>query len=123
MLIGIDQDIDAVHNAEKVLGIRYASNFRLFHDNFTQLPEIVRQLEIPAVDGILLDLGLSLHQLQSCGRGFSFQGNEPLDMRMNTQSRLTAEQIVNQADLQELVEIFRRYGEERWARPICAPNR
>ena len=119
LLIGIDQDIDAVHNAERILEPRYASNFRLFHDNFTQLPEIVRHLGIPAVDGILLDLGLSLHQLESSGRGFSFQGNEPLDMRMNTASSLTAGQIVNQADAQRLADIFRRYGEERWARPIA----
>ncbi|MGB5745821.1 MAG: 16S rRNA (cytosine(1402)-N(4))-methyltransferase RsmH [Desulfobacterales bacterium] len=117
-LIGIDQDIDAISNAETVLK-KYSSSIHLFHGNFDLLPEFLKQLEIDAVDGILLDLGLSQHQIEDSGRGFSFRKDEPLDMRMDIQSRQTAEQLVNNLSQQELQKLFREYGEERRAKQIA----
>ena len=74
---------------------------------------------LTGVDGILLDLGLSLHQLEGSGRGFSFKREEPLDMRMNTKATITAADIVNNWDADDLIRIFREYGEEHRARPIA----
>ena len=117
-LIGIDQDMDAVHHAENVL-TAYSPNIRIFHGNFIHLPEILSQLNIAAVDGILLDLGLSLHQLESSGRGFSFKRDEPLDMRMNTASDSTAGTLINTMPEKDLRQIFKKYGEERWSGKIA----
>jgi len=118
LLIGIDQDRDAIINAEKVLG-PHTSHLRLFHDNFIRLPDILTQLDIASVDGILLDLGLSFYQLESSGRGFSFQKDEPLDMRMNVDADYRAADLVNQMSEKELKRIFTEYGEERWAGRIA----
>lgn len=117
-LIGIDQDEDAIENAKNVLQ-PYAANTHLFHDNFINFPTVLSQLNIPAVDGILLDLGISLHQLESSGRGFSFKRDEPLDMRMDKDSSRTAEEIVNRWEEGALKKIFHEYGEERWAGRIA----
>ena len=118
ILIGIDQDIDAIENAKKVLK-PYELNIHLFHDNFVNLPKILSQLNITAVDGILLDLGISFHHLDSSGRGFSFRKDEPLDMRMNIESDTTAGDLINTMDEKSLTEIFYKYGEERWSRKIA----
>lgn len=117
-LIGIDQDIDAISNAEKVLK-DYSSNIHLFHGNFELLPEFLEQIEIDSVDGILLDLGLSQHQIENSGRGFSFRKDEPLDMRMDIQSRQTAQKLVNDLSQQDLQKLFREYGEEHRAKQIA----
>jgi 16S rRNA (cytosine1402-N4)-methyltransferase len=116
--IGIDQDIDAISNAETVLK-DYSSNIHLFHGNFISLPEFLTELEIDRVDGILLDLGLSQHHIENSGRGFSFRKDEPLDMRMDIQSRQTAENLVNNLSQVELQKLFREYGEERRAKQIA----
>jgi 16S rRNA (cytosine1402-N4)-methyltransferase len=118
VLIGIDQDRDAILNAGKMLK-EYESNIHLFHENFVNLPAILSSLNIKAVDGILLDLGLSLYQLELSGRGFSFKKDEPLDMRMNVKSSVRAEDLVNRMDEQGLKKLFREYGEERWAKQIA----
>jgi 16S rRNA (cytosine1402-N4)-methyltransferase len=118
LLIGIDQDMDAITNAEKTLG-SYASNIRLFHGNFIHLPDFLSQLKIAAVDGILLDLGVSLHQIENSGRGFSFRKDEPLDMRMDKQSGKTAESLINNLAREDLRKLFKDYGEERWAKQIA----
>ena len=118
LLIGIDQDRDAIQNAEKVLG-DYAPNVRLFQGNFVRLPDFLSQLNIDGVDGILLDLGISLHQIESSGRGFSFMADEPLDMRMDITAGIKAEDIINSAEEKKLRKIFTEYGEERWARQIA----
>lgn len=118
-LVGIDQDKDAINNAKKVLSA-YASEIALFHDNFVNIKSVLAQLNIHKVDGILADLGISLHQLAQSGRGFTFQKDEPLDMRMDSNSVLTAGDIVNTADEKELAGIFFRYGEERWSRRIAS---
>ena len=118
LFIGIDQDIDAITNAEKALQ-SYSSNIHLFHGNFINLPQYLAQLKIDAVDGILLDLGLSLHQLENSGRGFSFSKDEPLDMRMDKQSATRAGDLINDLDEETLRNIFKDYGEERWSKQIA----
>jgi 16S rRNA (cytosine1402-N4)-methyltransferase len=118
IFIGIDQDIDAVRNAKKVL-TPLNLTIHLFHDNFIYLPELLQQLKIDAVDGILLYLGTSLHQLESSGRGFSFNKDEPLDMRMNITSGITAEDLINSMEEKNLKKIFYNFGEERWAGQIA----
>lgn len=116
-LIGIDQDPAAIQNAREVLA-PCACHVHLFHDSFQNLPGILLQLNFPAVDGILLDLGISLYQLEASGRGFSFQRDEPLDMRMNPEVDRSAEVLVNTLAADQLSWIFKTYGEERWARRI-----
>lgn len=118
VFIGIDQDSDAIVNAEEQLK-PYAPIIHLFHGNFVRLPEFLAQLKIDAVNGILLDLGLSQHQLESSGRGFSFKRDEPLDMRMDVRTTTRAQDLVNRLNEDQLVRIFRDYGEERWAKRIA----
>jgi 16S rRNA (cytosine1402-N4)-methyltransferase len=116
--IGIDRDRDAIEHAEEVLK-PFSANVRLFHDTFSALPVLLSTLGIAGADGILLDLGLSLHQLRNGARGFSFQKDEPLDMRMDVRTHRTAEFLVNTCDEQELADLFFRYGEERMSRRIA----
>lgn len=118
LLIGIDQDPAAIANAGIVLE-PFAARVRLVHENFAQLPNVLSQLGIPGVDGILLDLGLSLNQLENSGRGFSFQREEPLDMRMDPRAPETAADLVNGLAEDELRRIFQEYGEERFAGRIA----
>ena len=118
LLIGIDQDIDAITNAQKALQ-SYSSNIHLFHGNFKNLPRYLAQINIDAVDGILLDLGLSLHQLESSGRGFSFQKDEPLDMRMDERSEICAADLINDLKEDALRKMFKDLGEERWSKQIA----
>lgn len=117
-LIGIDRDTAALRNAETILR-PYARQIHLFHGNFIRLPEFLDQRGIQGVDGILADLGLSLYQIQASGRGFSFQKEEPLDMRMNPSADVTAGDLIHGLSEEELADIFRRYGEERWSRRIA----
>lgn len=118
MLIGLDRDKAAVDHANQALS-SCDSTVRLFNDNFVNLPQILFQLEIDAVDTIILDLGVSFYQLRQSGRGFSFHADEPLDMRMNDHADLTASVIVNRYTEKKLVSIFREYGEERWSGRIA----
>jgi 16S rRNA (cytosine1402-N4)-methyltransferase len=116
--IGIDQDRDAISNALRILPGN-APDVHVIHDNFEQLPRILAGLDIPAVDAILADLGLSLNQLENSGRGFSFQRQEPLDMRMDDRSETTAAHLVNRLDADALADLFFRLGEERHSRRIA----
>lgn len=118
LLVGIDQDVDAVTNAQKALQ-SYSSNIHLFHGNFNNLPQYLAQLKIDAVDGILLDLGLSLHQLENSGRGFSFQKDEPLDMRMDKRTATCAADLINDLEEDALRKMFKDLGEERWSKQIA----
>jgi len=118
MLIGIDQDVDAIQNAEAALK-EYLQSVHLFHGNFVQTADFLSQLNIKAVDGILLDLGLSFHQIAESGRGFSFKAEEPLDMRMDVRSDTTAEVLIQQLEESDLADLFFRYGEERHSRAIA----
>lgn len=116
--IGVDQDRDAIANAQAVLA-PYGDHAHLIHGNFSRLSEFLSQLEITAVDGILLDLGISLHHLADSGRGFSFQRDEPLDMRMNVDAQETAADLVNHSSARTLEKIFRDFGEERFSGRIA----
>ncbi|CAN2041887.1 Ribosomal RNA small subunit methyltransferase H [Candidatus Magnetomoraceae bacterium gMMP-15] len=115
ILIGMDQDIDAIKNASQHLKPLAESQVMLFNENFIQLPDILSKLKIKAVDGILLDLGMSLHQLKKSKRGFSFKRDEPLDMRMDQRSEIKAQDLVNNLKAEELADIFYKYGEERYS--------
>lgn len=117
-LIGIDQDRAAIEHAHKILA-SYGANVHLFHGNYAEMPMYLSQIGIAAVDGILLDLGLSQYQIEASGRGFSFQADEPLDMRMDERNTMRAQDIINQYPENELYRIFRQYGEERYARRIA----
>lgn len=116
--IGIDQDEAAIANAASVLK-PLGDHIHLFRDNFVNLPTILQSLGISAVDGVLLDLGLSLYHLRQSGRGFSFSTDEPLDMRMDTRLPRSAEDLVNELPVGELERIFKTYGEERFSRRIA----
>jgi 16S rRNA (cytosine1402-N4)-methyltransferase len=113
-LIGIDLDRDAIENAKGILKSNM-DNVHLICGNFKDFPSFLQKLAIPSLNGILLDLGISLHQIYSSGRGFSFKQDEPLDMRMSTESEIRAEDLVNNMGEDELSRIFKVYGEERWA--------
>jgi 16S rRNA (cytosine1402-N4)-methyltransferase len=118
-VIGIDQDEEILEIAKKRL-IRFGDRIVLVNDNFENLYKIVKQYNIPPVDGILYDLGLSMFQINSPNRGFSFQIDAPLDMRMSLSSgELTAKIIVNEYSEREIFRIIKEYGEERWARGIA----
>lgn len=118
LLIGIDQDMDAIANARKVLH-PFKDNVRLYHNNFSDLPDILKDVGINGVNSILLDLGFSLNQLTQSKRGFSFKKDEPLDMRMDVRISLTAYQVVNTYPEKQLADIFFTYGEERFSRRIA----
>lgn len=117
-LVGIDRDPDAIGWTRNALS-KFQSNVQFFNDDFARLPRILFQLGKKGVDGILLDLGLSLYQLEASGRGFSFMRDEPLDMRMNPEDHYCAEDIVNHFAEKDLEDILVRYGEERWAKRIA----
>jgi 16S rRNA (cytosine1402-N4)-methyltransferase len=119
LLIGVDRDKESLQRA--VARLRKSSaRFLYFHENFKNLPLILNNLEIPPLDGLLLDLGVSSYQLLSPERGFSFHSDEPLDMRMDRSQRQTAADLVNYLREEELAEIIREFGEERHARRIAA---
>ncbi|MEJ5339671.1 MAG: 16S rRNA (cytosine(1402)-N(4))-methyltransferase RsmH [Aquificaceae bacterium] len=116
-LIGIDRDPHALELAEENLR-GFEGRFSLYHANFSDLDEVLRMEGLSQVDGFLFDLGVSMFQLKS-PRGFSFQRDEPLDMRMNPEDRLTAHYVVNLYPEKELERIFREYGEEPYARRVA----
>jgi len=116
-LIGIDRDKEALSVAKTRLS-KY-SNFIAVHDNHVNILQILKELNISGVDGILLDLGVSSYQLDEASRGFSYMHDAPLDMRMNREDRITAADVVNDYSEEELVQIFFDYGEEKYARQIA----
>lgn len=119
-VIGVDQDLEAIAFAsERLSGDRFNSRFQAVHSSFGEIPLVMANLGIQQVDGFLMDLGVSSHQLDTAERGFSFQRQGPLDMRMNTQGLVTAKDLVNTASAEQLERIFREYGEEPQARRIA----
>ena len=118
-LIGIDRDPKALKAAAERLA-PYADRVTLVHSNFSQLDEVLENLGIEGVDGILLDLGVSSPQLDEAERGFSYMADAPLDMRMNSEDSLTAHEVVNTWPKEELRRILYEYGEERYAPQIAA---
>ena len=119
MLIGIDRDTKALKAAGERLA-PYADRVKLVHSNFSRLDEVLDELGIAGVDGILLDLGVSSPQLDEAERGFSYMADAPLDMRMNAEDSLTAHEVVNSWPKEELRRILYEYGEERYAPQIAA---
>ncbi|WP_130864329.1 16S rRNA (cytosine(1402)-N(4))-methyltransferase RsmH [Bacilliculturomica massiliensis] len=117
ILIGIDRDRDALTAAGENLK-RYDCGKRLVQSNYSDIKQILEELDIQAIDGAVLDLGVSSFQLDNAERGFSYMQNAPLDMRMNRDDGLTAETVVNTYGEEELAGIIKRYGEERWAARI-----
>ena len=118
-LIGIDRDPKALKAAGERLA-PYADRVTLVHSNFSQLDEVLDNLGIAGVDGILLDLGVSSPQLDEAERGFSYMADAPLDMRMNSEDTLSAYEVVNTWPREELRRILYEYGEERYAPQIAA---
>jgi 16S rRNA (cytosine1402-N4)-methyltransferase len=117
-LIGIDWDEDALVKARSNLK-PYEERLVLVRDNFARVGSILSRLNIQAVDGILLDLGLSSFQVDTAERGFSFSLPGPLDMRMDTREKTTAAHLVNTLREEELADLIYRFGEERWSRRIA----
>ena len=118
MLLGIDWDKEAIADCQS----RFADykNVILVNGNYADLPEILKQKELPKVDGIAVDLGFSSRQLEKSGRGFSFLKDEKLDMRYQQETEnLTAAEVINQYSEKELADIFWKYGEERNSRKIA----
>ncbi len=119
LLVGIDRDKESLEKAKHRLK-QFSGACRLLHDNFKNLPLILNNLAVKPVDGILLDLGVSSYQLLSPERGFSFQSDVLLDMRMDRTQQGTAADLINNMPEAELADIIYRYGEERLSRRIAA---
>lgn len=118
-VVGFDWDEDALAQARVNLE-RFAGRVEFVRRNFAEIKETLPGMGLDKVDGLLLDLGLSSLQLDGSGRGFTFQGSEPLDMRMDVSRPETAADLLNRASEQELADIFYLYGEERQARRIAS---
>ena len=118
MLIGIDRDPVALKAAGERLA-PYGDRVKLVHSNFCEIRQVLEDLDIPGVDGILLDLGVSSPQLDDGSRGFSYMADAPLDMRMNNEDPITAADVVNTWSQEELKRILYDYGEERYAPRIA----
>jgi 16S rRNA (cytosine1402-N4)-methyltransferase len=117
-VIGLDRDPDALRQAGAALASE-ESRVELVHSDYRRLDEILDARGITAVDGILADLGVSSMQLDEAGRGFSFRRDEPLDMRMDRTSGLTAAEMIRDADERTLADVIYEFGEERHARRIA----
>ena len=117
-LIGIDQDANAIKKSREVLG-ENLDKVILVQDNYSNIEKILTDLDIAKVDGILLDIGVSSHQLDECSRGFSYHQDAPLDMRMNLDENFSAWDVVNKYSKKDLERIIWNYGEERWAKRIA----
>lgn len=117
LLIGIDRDTEALRAAKDKL--KNYTNVRYIHDNHDNIKQILEELQINGVDGILLDLGVSSYQLDEKSRGFSYITDAELDMRMDKEQKLTAREIVNTYSEEKLANIIWEYGEERFSRQIA----
>lgn len=117
-LIGIDQDEAAIKAASERLS-EFQDKVIIVRSNYSGMGQVLRDLGIDRVDGILLDLGVSSYQLDTPERGFSYKEDAPLDMRMDTRSERTAKDIVNQYSEMELYRIIRDYGEDKFAKNIA----
>ena len=118
LLIGIDQDEDAIMAASKRLEDA-ACKVKIVHSNFRNLGTILEGLNLQEVDGIFFDLGVSSYQLDTPERGFSYMHDGPLDMRMDQEGKLTAADVVNTYKEEDLADLIYKYGEERWSRRIA----
>jgi len=117
ILIGIDRDEEALIASQERL--KQFQNVKYIHDNHDNIKQILEKLDIEKVDGILLDLGVSSYQLDERNRGFSYLGENKLDMRMDKTQKLTAMDVVNTYEEEKLANIIYEYGEERFSRRIA----
>lgn len=117
-LIGIDQDEAAIAAAGERLA-EFGDRVTIVRSNYSNMKQVLKELSIERVDGILLDLGVSSYQLDTPERGFSYKEDAPLDMRMDTRNELTAKDIVNNYSEMELFRIIRDYGEDNFAKNIA----
>ena len=117
-LIGIDKDNEALKAASEKL--KDYNNITYYHGNHDDIKEILKELNIDKVDGILLDLGVSSYQLDERARGFSYMGDSPLDMRMDATTGITAKDVVNTYSEEKLADIIWKYGEEKFSRQIAS---
>lgn len=117
-LIGIDRDPAALAHSKKRLE-PFGDRVQLLHGNFMDMKQILAEHGVDAVDGIVLDIGVSSPQIDQADRGFSYVHDGPLDMRMDTRQKTTAADLIRTLSEQELEEIFWKYGEERWGRKIA----
>lgn len=115
-LIGIDRDTNALEAASRRIK---DDRLSLFHNNFSNIKDVLSRSNIEKVDGVLLDLGVSSPQLDDADRGFSYMKDAPLDMRMDKDSSMTAWDIVNNYSEEKLREVITSYGEEKWASKIA----
>lgn len=116
-LIGIDRDEEALQAAKE--NLKEFDNVTYVHDNHDNIKEILQNLNIEKVDGILLDLGVSSYQLDERNRGFSYLGENELDMRMDKTQKLTAKKVVNEYEEESLANLIYEYGEERFSKQIA----
>lgn len=119
MLIGIDQDVEAIQAAKKNLS-ELKCKVEIVHENFSRLEKVLDDLNVKKVDGVIFDLGISSHQIDTAERGFSYMHDAPLDMRMNQEKNFSAYNVVNDYSGEQLIKIFREYGEERFSKKIAA---
>ena len=117
LLIGIDRDTEALKAARE--NLKEFQNVKYVHGNHDEIEDIFEQIGIQEVDGILLDLGVSSYQLDERERGFSYLGNNELDMRMDKTQKLTAKEVINTYSEEDLANIIYEYGEERFSRQIA----
>ena len=117
-LYAFDQDEEAINHSRERLS-KIASNYEIIYSNFVNMEEELKKRNVDKVDGILFDLGVSSPQLDETERGFSFHSDARLDMRMDKRNKLSAYEVVNDYSYEKLVDIFFRYGEEKYARNIA----
>ena len=118
LLIGVDQDKEAIEESDKRLS-KIASNYKLVKSNFVNFEDILTSLNIDKVDGVLMDLGVSSPQFDESSRGFSYRYDAPLDMRMDVEQKLTAKEVINTYPETELRKIFYEYGEDKYSASIA----
>ena len=118
LLIGIDQDTEAIETVQEELK-NYIDKVKVVKGNFKNLEEILSDLNIERVSGIIFDLGVSFHQLKEKKRGFSFKEDSHLDMRMDLTQKFNADILINSYSEKNLAEIFEKYGEERFSKRIA----
>ena len=117
-LIGIDQDADAIEAAGRRLA-PFKDKVTIVRSNYRSMADVLKELDIPRVDGIYLDLGVSSYQLDTASRGFTYREDAPLDMRMDQRQTTTAKDIVNDYSEAELYRVIRDYGEDKFAKNIA----
>jgi len=117
-LIGIDKDMEILQTAKQSLS-KTTGKFKLYHADYSDIDEVLRQAEVVKVNGVLLDLGVSSLQFDQADRGFSFAKEAPLDMRMDRSRGITAQNLIQRLSETELGGLLWKYGEERWSRRIA----